>query len=79
MAENTVDIGLYLAHAKLITFQYVNYAGVSSKRTILPLRLQYGTTAFYPNPIMLLQGFCMDRKAHRTFAIEHMSNVELAP
>lgn len=77
-ADRIVQIGI-LYMPRPITFQYTNYAGVESKRTVLPLRFQYGTTPYHKQPTMLLKAFCMDRKADRTFAVEHMSNVEIAP
>lgn len=52
-----------------IEFKYKNYKGEISQRRVLPGRVYFGSTEFHPHPQLLMEGYDLDKKQNRTFAI----------
>ncbi len=52
-----------------ISFKYKNHKGQISQRRILPGKVYYGSTEFHPHPQLLMEGFDLDKKEDRTFAL----------
>ena len=53
---------------KLSAF-YRNHRGERSLRTITPVRVWYGTTAYHPEPGVMLTAFDHDKQANRDFRL----------
>lgn len=53
----------------IIEFEYINISGEKSARKVEPAKLIFKVHAWY------LQGFCLSKKANRTFKISRMSDV----
>jgi predicted DNA-binding transcriptional regulator YafY len=53
----------------IIEFKYINTSGEKSTRKVEPVKLIFKVHAWY------LQGFCLSKKAYRTFKISRMSDV----
>jgi predicted DNA-binding transcriptional regulator YafY len=53
----------------IIEFEYINTSGEKSTRKVEPVKLIFKVHAWY------LQGFCLSKKAYRTFRISRMSDV----
>lgn len=62
MTESEVD------PSKAISFVYTNYAGVTEIRRLVPVKLEWGSNQYHPEPGWLLYAWCLDKKAMRTFA-----------
>lgn len=60
-----------------VRFDYVNHRGVSENRTVVFRGLDFGSNEYYPEPQFLLRGWCLDRKAVRSFAIGRIDGEEL--
>lgn len=56
-----------------LEFEYTNYRGEVSVRTVTPKGLRHGSTEWHPEPQWLLVAFCHDRKAERHFALRDCS------
>lgn len=56
---------------KVIEFEYFNSCGEESDRKVEPTKLIFKVNAWY------LQGFCLSKKAYRTFKISRMMNVKI--
>ena len=56
---------------KIIAFSYFGVSGDKSDRIAVPMKLLFKDKAWY------LKGYCLDRKALRTFKITRMSNVHV--
>lgn len=56
---------------KVITFKYYNSNGEKSNRRIEPKKLIFKAKSWY------LQGFCLSKKANRTFKITRMFDIQL--
>lgn len=56
---------------RVITFEYFNSLGEKSIRRVEPIKLLFKSKSWY------LQGFCLFKKADRTFKITRMSNVQI--
>jgi len=56
---------------RVITFEYFNSLGEKSIRRIEPIKLLFKSKSWY------LQGFCLLKKADRTFKITRMSDVQI--
>ncbi len=59
-----------------IEFDYVNWKGLKSRRRMEVGELHYGSNEFHPEPQWLLDGYDLDKKAPRMFAMKDMSNVK---
>lgn len=51
---------------------YRNWKGNTNERTIVPLKVFYGSTEFHPEAQWLLEAQCLDKKELRLFALKDM-------
>jgi hypothetical protein len=68
----TTELNNYLHmidYRKTVQFRYENHAGKTELRWVLPLRVFWGHTEYYPEDQWLLEAFDLRRKAVRTFAM----------
>jgi hypothetical protein len=59
------------------TVVYKNWRGETATRTIVPLRLHYGSSIYHPEPQFLLKVVDLEKNAERDFAlcdIQHWSD-----
>lgn len=52
------------------TFKYKNHIGRVSIRVVIPFHLKYGSTEFHTEEQWLLEGYDMERKDFRTYALK---------
>lgn len=52
-----------------LTFIYKNHRGEVKRRRVIPNGLYFGSNAWHPEPQWLMDGYDLDLKAERTFAI----------
>ncbi|QFG38330.1 hypothetical protein BDE18_0382 [Paracoccus pantotrophus] len=52
-----------------ITMTYRNYRGEVDNRTVLPIRVWFGSTDWHPEPGWLLSAYDLAKDAHRDFAL----------
>lgn len=64
---------------RIITFLYTNHRGEETKRRLLVKELQCGYNDYYPTTQFLLNGYDLDKKAYRSFALSNIvaSSVEI--
>jgi predicted DNA-binding transcriptional regulator YafY len=55
--------------AMTVRIVYTNYRGETASRTILPMRLEYASTEWHPDPQWLMIAYDFDRNAERSFAL----------
>jgi hypothetical protein len=53
-----------------VVLRYTNHRGVTTLRTIVPLRVWFGVTAWHPKPQWFLDAVDVDKHAERSFALE---------
>ncbi len=58
-----------------IDFVYANWRGETASRQVVIQGIEYGVTPYHGEPQMYIRGFCLDRKAERSFAIKDMTDV----
>lgn len=58
-----------------ITFRYKNYRGDVSERHVIAQSVQFAATEWHPEPQWLLEGFDVEKRAVRKFAMRDMENV----
>jgi predicted DNA-binding transcriptional regulator YafY len=58
----------------IVSFEYVNWKGQRATRRVRPIRLWFGSTAFYPDAQWLLEAFCLDRLESRDFSMGKVEN-----
>lgn len=56
----------------ILVFEYTNYKGERSVRRIIPNRIEFGCTPKTSEPCWLLIGYDLDKKASRSFVMEHI-------
>jgi predicted DNA-binding transcriptional regulator YafY len=54
---------------KSVRMTYTNYKGETSVRNVVPIRVDFGTTEWHPEPQWLMSAYDEDKKAHREFAL----------
>ena len=65
---------------KFLRFDYINYRGEKSKRTVIPFNMKWMSGDHYhPEPQWLLLAFDIDKKELRNFAANRITNLELLP
>lgn len=62
-----------IINRQVIEFEYFNASSEKSSRRVEPVKLIFKVNAWY------LQGFCLSKKAYRTFKISRMSDVRITP
>lgn len=58
-----------------IEILYTNWRGEEGLRNVIVDKLLYGSNTYHPAPQFLLQGFDIDKKAMRTFAIKDVKEI----
>lgn len=53
----------------VLSLHYVNHRGEHALRRVRPIRIWYGSTAWYSEPQWLIEVFCLDRLATRDFSL----------
>lgn len=64
------------AEGATISFDYVNYKGVASRRRATIKRVVWGANDWHPTPQLLLEAWDEDKQADRTFAARDIANVK---
>ncbi|ATW23533.1 helix-turn-helix transcriptional regulator [Candidatus Formimonas warabiya] len=60
-----------ILNRQVIEFEYFNTSGEKSSRKVEPVRLSFKVNAWY------LHGFCLSKKAYRTFKVSRMSGIRV--
>lgn len=55
---------------KQVRILYTNYRGETSLRTIIPIKIWYGSTNWHPDPQWLLDARDIEKRADRSFALK---------
>jgi predicted DNA-binding transcriptional regulator YafY len=63
----------------VVCFEYVNHRGLAATRRVRPIRIWFGSTAWYPSPQWLLEAWDVDKSATRDFALAKISAWRIAP
>jgi len=63
--------------APAMAFDYVSHRGVDSRRTVRVGQVECAVTEFRPEPHWVLQAWCVERCAERTFDVSKMRNIRL--
>jgi len=66
--------------SKRIQITYTNYKELTGIRIITPIKVWFGSTAWYPEEQWLLTGFDHDKEALRDYAllrIQNFSNLDV--
>lgn len=66
-----------LKYGDKLNFTYKNWKGEVSERNAIFLWLMLGSNEFHKEQQLLIEGYDMDKKVIRTFAVKDMSNVVL--
>lgn len=61
------------AHKNSIKVLYTNYRGQTAIRTIVPLRIYFGSTEYHSRQQWLLELWDIERAALRTYALKEIS------
>lgn len=51
-------------------FEYINYKGIKSTRSVIPMSLYFGSTEFHPENQWLMVAYDLDKHCERTFALK---------
>jgi hypothetical protein len=62
-----------------ITFQYTNYRGETAMRTVRPVGIEFGSTAWHPEPQWLLHGVDLEKGEGRAFALRDCNFAAASP
>lgn len=60
-----------------ISFIYTNHRGHTRQRTVVPIQIRYASTPEHPTPVWLLDAYCLDKNARRSFVLAKL-NIEVA-
>ena len=71
-----MDAKIMIVPHDKIQFEYVNWKGESGTRRIEVGELYYGSTEYHPEFQWLLEGYDLDKKANRIFAMRDMSSIQ---
>ena len=52
-----------------VTIRYTNYRGETSTRSVMPLRIWFGTNEWHREPQWLMDGIDLRRSVERSFAL----------
>lgn len=58
-----------LTKGRSLRFNYTNYAGENRDRTVLPIRLRFGSNEWHTTPQWLLHAIDLEKNVERTFAL----------
>lgn len=56
----------------IVQFHYINHRGELALRTVRPIRIWFGSTAWHRDPQWLLECFDIDKQATRDYAMSGM-------
>lgn len=56
----------------IVSFRYRNHRGEVAVRTVRPIRLWFGSTAYHPESQWLLEAFDLNRQQTRDFAMSNL-------
>lgn len=60
-------------HAEqILEFGYTNYRGVYGLRHAMPIKLEFGSDQYHPDPQWLMTAIDVDKSAYRRFAVNDM-------
>lgn len=59
----------------LIEFTYANHRGITALRKAVVVEFAFGATEWHPEAQMLMNGFDIEKKEQRSFAIKDMTTV----
>lgn len=59
---------------KTYSFTYTNHEGKTAKRRVTFSDLQHGQFPFHDHRCWVLTGYCLDRKARRTFELGRIAD-----
>jgi predicted DNA-binding transcriptional regulator YafY len=62
-----------------ISFDYTNWRGEKSRRRVHPIRIYFANTPWHPNTQWLMEGYDLDKKEMRDYALADMSNISRGP
>jgi hypothetical protein len=62
-----------------ISFDYTNYRGEQSRRTVTPVTHRWGTSQWHPELQWLMLALDHDKGQPREFAVKDMTNIEVHP
>ncbi len=76
--HQTTDNGpvINLTRAKRVRFTYTNWRGELSQRHVELYGAFWGATKWHPEPQWFVNGFDLDKREHRDFAMRDMIGVE---
>ena len=57
----------------IVCFDYTNHRGESARRTVRPIRIWFGSTAWHPEAQWFLEAWDIDRNATRDFALNSIA------
>lgn len=57
---------------KHVRIDYTNYKDERAFRLIHPIRIQFDSTTWHPEPQFLLEAYDIDKHVHRTFACKNI-------
>lgn len=53
-----------------LRFEYKNWQGQTAVRTVMPIKIWYGTTEFHPEEQYFLKALDVEKKEERDFAVK---------
>jgi predicted DNA-binding transcriptional regulator YafY len=60
--------------AKTVSIKYTNWRGETSIRSIVPLKIWFGSTEWHKDNQWLLKAFDIDKDAERDFTLSDIQN-----
>lgn len=61
----------------IVVFDYVNWKGVRSSRTVRVIRFYYGTSEYHYGPQFFMHGYDLDRDEKRDFAMQDITSLKM--
>jgi hypothetical protein len=62
-----------------LSFDYTNYKGEQSRRTVTPIAYRWGGSQWHPEPQWLMMALDHDKAQTREFAMKDMTNIVAHP
>ena len=79
MRMNLLPKFIVADQTQTLEFTYTNWKGVTRQRKAYFIEFFMGSTKWHPKPQWLVIGMDLEKKAHRTFALKDISNIERLP
>ncbi|MBO4245576.1 MAG: hypothetical protein J5892_02400 [Bacilli bacterium] len=57
---------------KVVTITYKNWEGITAKRNIIPIKLEYKKSEWHAHEEWILEAYDLDKKGHREFAVNNI-------